>query len=77
MYKGLVQICIVNKDYFQSFIHISAQFTKRSVLNYVHYEWVGMNIVMALHVCVRLSVASRLSHSYQMELFVNCVIYNA
>ena len=42
----------MNKDYFQSFMHISAQFTKRSVLNYVHYEWVGMNIVMALHVCV-------------------------
>ena len=46
----------MNKDYFQSFIHISAQFTKRSVLNYVHYECVGMNIVMALHECVRLSV---------------------
>ena len=30
-----------------------------------------MNIVVALHVCVRLSVASRLSHSYRMELFVN------
>ena len=28
------------------------------------------------HVCLRLSVASRLSHSYRMELFVNCVIYN-
>ena len=28
------------------------------------------------HVCLRLSVASCLSHSYRMELFVNCVIYN-
>ena len=34
---------IVNKVYFTSFIHISAQFTKRSALNYVHYEWVAMN----------------------------------
>ena len=31
---------------------MSAQFTKRSALNYVHYEWVAMNIVVALHVCV-------------------------
>ena len=67
----LEQICIVNEVYFLAYIHISAQFTKLYELWTLWMGWpehcAGLTCT-----CVRPSVASRLSHSYQKHITLMC-----